>query len=169
MTIPVLNAIAPEIKKFLSEKKYGVILYDLFPDSDITAFHSIKLHKKKSNGIILLGNETQLEFLSRIIYDKLLSVERRDGFWGGIIEDGNKLILVYSFYKDQEVDYVIDLLGFKFRYDLINICEMMLSELSFIQIKVNGIIVDNRKLDLKNVKNASTTLPTIKQTGTIYH
>jgi len=169
MTIPGLNAIDPKIKKFLDEKKYGVILYDLFPDSDITAFHRIKLHKKKSNGIILIGNENQLEFLSRIIYDKLLSVERRDGFWGGIIEDGNKLVLIYSFYKDQEVDYVVDLLGFKFRYDLINICEMMLSELSFIQVKINGIIVDSRKLDLEDVKNASTTLPTINKTGIIYH
>ncbi len=167
MRIPGLNDNNPVIKRFVKNQDQGIFLFDLFPFSDITIFHQIKIKEGKSNGIIILGNEGQLEFLSRTINDKLLNQKHHDGFWSALLENDDNLILVYNFKKDLSVDDIIELLGLKFRNDLNNICELLLSSISFLLVKIQGQIHKSFPLRLENEQTDAIPLPIVNIPGTI--
>ena len=169
MTIFEFSAMEPVVKSYIEGRKHGIFLFDLLPQSNLTIYHNIKLHKKKSNGIIILGNDEQLEFFAQIIYDKLLSKERRDGYWSGLIADENKLFLVYNFYKYLSINEIIELLSLKFRNDLLNICELTLSELSFLQVKIDGRIINNFPLPLNPEQKLTTSFSSVQLPDTIIH
>jgi len=159
-------------QKFVNKKNHGVFLFDIFPHSNVMAFHRLTVKKDgTSNGIVLIGNENHLLFLNDLLIEKLLKREYRSGFWSGVLYHKNKVYVAYKYHDEMSTREIIEVLSIKFRNDLMLACELMLSSLSFLQIKVSGEIIQNIPLPLKSEfkQKQAKHLPFIKEPETIIH
>jgi len=149
------------IGHFYREHHTGVFLFDLLPKSSVAVFHDISPVKGYGNGVVVIGHRDDQEKLGLAITKNLLHKEQRDGFWDSAIFHDDLLIIVYAYRDLLEPDQIIELLSLKLRYDLAHVCEIELSDLSLLQVKIKGEIYKNIPIQLPSEQ---TLLQSLKKT-----
>lgn len=151
------------VQDFIKQKPSGVFLLDPFPRSNVAVYHRMQIRRDISNGVVLLGDEHQLSFLSDVISERLISRKHRDGFWSGVFYEEGKLYLAYKYDKQLVEKEIIELLIFKFRDDMIFACRLKPSELSFIQIKHSTHTVLNIPIMLSQKQREALDNPQLRE------
>ncbi|MFH1427691.1 MAG: hypothetical protein ABIG60_04160 [Patescibacteria group bacterium] len=138
----------PLTEDYINKKEHGVFLLNLLPWSSLLVFHSIKFKEKLSNGIVLIGQQKELEAFHKIISEHLINANYRNGFWSSPILFEGKLFLPYNYPPELNIKEIVEILSIKFRDDLLQVCQLPLSQFSYLSIKYAGKILQTFILTL---------------------
>ncbi|MFH1822711.1 MAG: hypothetical protein ABH830_03345 [Patescibacteria group bacterium] len=138
----------PLTENYINNKEYGIFLLNLLPWSSLFVFHRIKFEEKLSNGIVLVGQQKDLEVFYKIISEHLINVNHRNGFWGSPILFEGKIFLPYNYQSELDIKAIVEILSIKFRDDLLHVCQLPLSQFSYLAIKYAGKVLQTFILTL---------------------
>ena len=110
--------------KFIDSRSDGIFLFDLFPDSNIIAFHEIESDEDMCQEIYMQGSKSQINFLGKLLTKNLVAERTKDGIWSGVVQKKNRIYIGYRYDDHIGRDQIIEILSVRFRRDLIEVCNL---------------------------------------------